>query len=375
MKNQELLEKIDQFNRLAICGYGELGRYIEDFVREKRPDKDVIIADNSLKNKTKEIILVDEACKILENTAFLLTTRTNNTMLMHQLINNGVPARQIMDALTEEAKDFLFQKRYEIKTNPLRRIQFEVDIVSHCNLNCKSCSQFSPISKEEYIDCEEMERDFQRLGKLFRGECERIYLIGGEPLLHQKIEECIRISRKHFAKGKISVFTNGLLLLKKDGEFWKALRKNDVGLIVTKYPIAQNYKAMFERAQKESVSIEYFNTTEDFKYMTNLGLDPDGLQDIKRSFALCTESNNCIKLRHGRLYTCTRPAVIRRFNEFFGLNLETSEKDSIDIYQCQTGEEILRFLATPIEFCKYCNFDYKSATEWGVTKKELSEWL
>ena len=375
MKNQKLIEKSDQYNRLVICGYGELGRYIETLVREKRPDADVIIADNSLKNKTKKTVLVDEACRSTENTGFLLTTRTNNRILMHQLKKKGVPERQIIDALTEEANDFLFRKRYELKTKPLKKIQFEVDIVSHCNLNCRSCSQFSPIANEEYIDCDEMERDFQRLGELFRGECERIYLIGGEPLLHHNIEECIRISRKYFVAGKISVFTNGLLLLKKDDKFWKALKQSDVGLILTKYPIAQNYRAMIERAQKEGVSIEFFNTTEDFKYMTNLGLDLDGSQDVKKSFALCNESNNCIKLRHGRLYTCTRPAVIHRFNEFFGLNLVTTEKNSIDIYNCCTGEEILHFLATPIEFCKYCRFDNKSATEWGVTKKELSEWL
>ena len=33
-------------------------------------------------------------------------------------------------------------------------LMFEVHLVDHCNLNCKGCSHFSPVSEKKFVDVE-----------------------------------------------------------------------------------------------------------------------------------------------------------------------------------------------------------------------------
>ena len=44
---------------------------------------------------------------------------------------------------------------------------FEIHLVEHCNLNCKSCDNYSPIAKEEYLDIKSFENDMKRMRELF----------------------------------------------------------------------------------------------------------------------------------------------------------------------------------------------------------------
>ncbi len=323
-----------------------------------------------------EVLSVESAVSLFPEAVFLISSLMHKNGIRRQLVELGVSDERIMLGVTGETQDFLTKKGQADKLRPLKKLQFEVDIAEHCNLNCKCCSQFSCIAEEEYIAPEKMRRDFKRLGELFEGICERIYLIGGEPLLHPRITECIGIAREYFPVGKISLFTNGILLLKCDEEFWDACRKNKISLIVTKYPISVDYQKIVDKACREKVDFEFFGTSEDFKFMINLGLDLEGSQDIDRNFVNCREANNCIKLKNGKLFTCTRPAAIHKFNRFFGQHLEVSEEDYIDIYEAASREEVLAKLAKPIPFCRYCNnFDKREAMEWGRTEKNIEEWL
>lgn len=44
-----------------------------------------------------------------------------------------------------------------------KQIRFIVDIVVHCNLNCKGCGHFSPLASESFLDLETFENDLRRL--------------------------------------------------------------------------------------------------------------------------------------------------------------------------------------------------------------------
>ncbi|MDE7204842.1 MAG: 4Fe-4S cluster-binding domain-containing protein, partial [Lachnospiraceae bacterium] len=323
-----------------------------------------------------EVYSVEKAVERFSEAVYLILNPVYADVMRQQLYQLGIVEKQIIHALTDEAEDYLMAYRRKGKEQSLSELQFEVDIVSHCNLNCKCCSQFSCIAEEEYINVEIMERDFKRLGELFAGQCKRIYLIGGEPLLHPNLSMCMSIARTYFPKGEISVFTNGVLLLKQKNEFWQICREKKISIIVTKYPITIDYEDIMKRAQKEQVSFKYFTTSEDFKFMINLGLDIDGMQDIEYNFFQCNEANNCIKLRDGKLYPCTRPAAIYRFNHYFGFDLQVCEADFIDIYRAVDKNEILRKLAEPIPFCRYCNvLKERSAMNWGKTEGKLEEWV
>lgn len=380
MKDVELQRIAEHYDHVVVFGYSDLGKYVYQILREPGSKRKMAYCDNMCAKQGQygeyEVLSVKDAAMRMGDALFLLTSRAHEGNMKKQLIDLLVPDGNILLGITEEAEGYVNQLRREKKYIPMKKIQFEVDITSHCNLNCKCCSQFSSIAEEEYIDLEEMEKDFCRLGELFCGEAERIYLIGGEPLLHPDIIGCMKIARRYFPKGEISVFTNGILLLQCNEEFWSACKEWRIDIIVTKYPIRLDYERILQKAADYQVGFEFFGTSQDFKYMTNLGLDIEGRQQIRDSFEYCIEANNCVKLRNGRLYTCTRPAAIYKFNRFFHMDLHVSEEDSIDIYRAESGEEILEFLARPIPFCRYCNVHgRKTAMEWGRTEGKMEEWV
>lgn len=379
MNNRELLVELRENETIVIFGCGIAGTYLYRYLKDTEWDGRIVFCDNAReKHGTHgeyEVFGVDEAVSHFPGAVYLILNPIYEFVMKKQLREAGISEEQIILAQTDEVRDYVSMCKQKNKRQLLTEIQFEVDIVGHCNLNCKCCSQFSGIADEEYINPEVMEMDFKRLGELFGGTCKRIYLIGGEPLLHPQLEDCIKIARKYFPIGRISIFTNGLLLLKKDGRFWRACRENRISIIVTKYPIQLDYDKIMEKARQEQIEFEYFTTSQDFKFMTNLGLDIDGAQDIQCSFYNCVEANNCIKLKDGKLYTCTRPAAIYKFNKYFALDLQVSEEDYIDIYKARNKEEILEKMTRPIPFCRYCKvLDERKAMLWGQTEGKLEEW-
>ena len=114
------------------------------------------------------------------------------------------------------------------------------------------------------------------------------------------------------------------------------------------------------------------------KTLIKYPFDLSGKQDIQWNYIHCTRSNKCITLKHGKIYTCPMAAhagIIRFAKEFFGLEIELSENDSINIYKIETFEEITNFLIHPIPFCRYCNPDIKDySLSWEPTTKKIDEW-
>lgn len=380
MKDVEVQSMAEHYSSIVIFGYGDIGKHLYYILKEKKEEAVLAYCDNICAKQGKygeyEVFSVEDAVEKFQNALFLITSKAHKENMENQLLGLNVHKDNIQFGVTEEAEDYVYRQRRKGKYAPMKLLQFEVDIVSHCNLNCKCCSQFSSIAGEEYIEPKDMEKDFRRLGELFHNEAGRIYLIGGEPLLHPDIIECMRIARRHFTKGQISVFTNGILLLQCSREFWLTCSDLGIDIIVTKYPVRIDYEAIKKKALEYHIGFDFFGTSQDFKYMTNLGLDIEGRQQIEDSFTHCIEANNCVKLKKGRLYTCTRPAAIYKFNQFFHTDLQESEEDSIDIYKAGTGKEILEFLAKPIPFCRYCNVHgKKTAMEWGKSEGKIAEWL
>lgn len=77
---------------------------------------------------------------------------------------------------------------------------------------------------------------------------------GGEPTLHPRLIDFMRITREKFPKSTIFFFTNGILLNKLEngvnGNLWQAIKDYDVTLMVTTYPTKLNYKRIDELAKK-----------------------------------------------------------------------------------------------------------------------------
>lgn len=253
-------------------------------------------------------------------------------------------------------------------------LHLEVVLADHCDLNCVGCDHFSPLAEPEFADCEEVARDLARLSSLFHGQAQEICLMGGEPLLHPDLIKFFKIARENFPDAHIFIVTNGVRLLNQPEEFWLACKEHNIGIEPTKYPIPLKFEEMEKRAAQYGVEYVYYNRNI-LKKMNLFRLDPEGRQNSRWSFLLCSRANHCVNLRHGRLYTCPVPPMARHFNKHFGKDLKDVPENSIDIYQANSSREILDFLARPIPFCRYCMMDQiKWNQPWRKSKREIGEW-
>ncbi|MCL2650422.1 MAG: radical SAM protein [Candidatus Azobacteroides sp.] len=252
-----------------------------------------------------------------------------------------------------------------------------IHLTDHCNLNCRGCDNFSPLSPEIFADITVFEHDCARIAELSNGHVQEVQLLGGEPLLHPQVVEFLNIARKYFPEVTIKMVTNGILLLKQKADFWEACRRNNIEIVVTKYPIKINHEAIEKHVKNEGVKFDFYGSTAEVeKNMQCMPFDLSGKQNARDSFLRCSSANRCISLDNGKIYTCTTIPYVKYFNAHFSKNLAVTEADYLDIYKVKNIDEILDFLCQPMPFCRFCN---QKGIIWdvgyGISKKDIQEWI
>ena len=253
---------------------------------------------------------------------------------------------------------------------------FELNIVDHCNISCLGCSHFSPIAEERVSSLESIKSDLQRMSELTAQNVDEIHILGGEPLLHPKLNEILTTSRELFPKSVLSVITNGASLLKQDSSFWDTCKLNDITIEVTKYPVNMDYDKIVKTVEEKGIKFKFHSYTgKKQKTLYKMPLDLNGSQSPETSFRNCTLANRWIALMDGKMYTCQVSPNVSHFNKKFDENLDLQDGDFIDIYKAKDIDEILTFLSTPKPFCKYCNIDgIINGIPWQSSKRKISEW-
>lgn len=252
--------------------------------------------------------------------------------------------------------------------------KIDVHITDHCNLNCKSCTHFSPLADEFYLDIKEYIGDIERLSELSKGDIGQIFLIGGEPLLHPQLKYFFQITRLNFPKTRIIVITNGILLNKQDNTFWEACKKSNIEIWLSQYHLNLDYDLMKQTAAKYNVFLG--NTTDigdDSNNWFKFTFDLNGEQDPVETYNNCA-LKKCVAIEHGRIFTCCISAHAKYFNKYFNQNLELTDEDSIDIYKVRSFDEIMQKVSNPIPFCKYCKRVKWEYQNWEPSRREISEW-
>jgi MoaA/NifB/PqqE/SkfB family radical SAM enzyme len=254
----------------------------------------------------------------------------------------------------------------------LKLLKFEIHIADHCNLNCKSCSHFSPLVNEKFLDIDMFRRDCEKLAELTNGKIECIRFLGGEPLLHKDLISFFDVARQYFKKTDSYIVTNGILLLKQNVEFWKSCKANNIYICISNYSVKINRNEISRLARLHGVKIVYIEEAK--AKWWGMKLDFNGQQNADENFRLCSQSNRCINLYEGKFYTCPAIAYIHHFNTYFNQHLSVTNDDYIDIYKVKNLDEILDFLCKTPPFCKYCTIKEQKKLEWGISKREISEW-
>ncbi len=251
-----------------------------------------------------------------------------------------------------------------------------VNILYHCNLNCKGCDHFSPIAAEKYHPKEQIENDLRQMRKILGDAIDNIAIEGGEPLLHPELSDILEMCRTVFPNINIGLYTNGIMLMNQQERFWDCCFRNDIGLEITKYPIKLDYDRICRKAEEHKVRCRYYSGGATVKTMGHYPLDLSGSQEPMESFLHCFHANNeCNMLDKGRLYTCTVAPTLPIFCSKFDIDLPLTSDDGIDIYSVSGKKELFELLSRPMPVCRYCDTMHRTFGHvWEQSNGEITEW-
>lgn len=156
--------------------------------------------------------------------------------------------------------------------------------------------------------------------------------------------------------------TNGISL-SQDAELIKVINDNNIIVDVTDYGILN--------VKKATAGVKRVITCSRNE-MYNISFDMAGQQDPNYSFHHCI-SAKCHYFKDGYLYQCATAVHVAAFNKYFDKHLPIAP--GMSIYE-HTAEELLKFLTTPCELCKYCNL-HKSPTTYHPfcrSERNIKEW-
>lgn len=272
--------------------------------------------------------------------------------------------------ILREPKAVTFLRRRVLRSRPVL-YHLDVHVTDHCNMRCKGCSHFSNISPKVFVDPATFERDFRRMAELFAGVKE-VYLLGGEPLLHPRLADLIRVAHRCFPRAKTYVVTNSLLVTRMDASVWTALAETGVILYCDLYPVGLPVTEIDALAAAHGARIKWTEPRDQF---FTIPIDVEGGQDAAASFAACEGVDNCVNLKDGRLYPCARIAYIDIFRERYGVDgLQATDADSMSIYGDVDGWQLMDFLLTPVPWCRHCDQEHLHFYDWERGDSSMEQW-
>jgi hypothetical protein len=247
----------------------------------------------------------------------------------------------------------------------------EILVTNHCNLSCKGCNVFAPLSEARFADAQQFDKDIHRLAELF-DRITKIGIVGGEPLLHPDLVRFMESARSASPQAEIYLVSNGILLAAQPDEFWEQMARQRIRLNVSDYPVKIDRGAIRTLAEKHQVELEFVGPRGQF---WNFPIRPEGDCNPAHSFEECRALLNCPMVADGKLYLCGRVGVTNVFQKATGLDLPVSENDFVDIYSDIDAFEIQERLTRPLDWCRFCDVDSKQVFDWESGKRVPEEWM
>lgn len=248
----------------------------------------------------------------------------------------------------------------------------ELQIVNHCNLNCKSCSHFAPLADKWFLDPDQLEHSLSQIPSSTLNFFDSFHILGGEPLLHPDLIKIIQIVRKYYIKD-IQILTNGILLTSMSKELFKECRKNKIQFFISLYKNVDSKKIenfVYNNGINANV---YKNNTHDLTFVRNK-IDISGSQNIHESFINCYYgdfSEKCLQLVDTKLYYCAMCAYIDIFNKKAKTNIKCDEY--LDLTNTSIYDIYDFINNTQLKFCAYCNNE--EMIDCQPSNKTIDEWL
>jgi organic radical activating enzyme len=243
---------------------------------------------------------------------------------------------------------------YAVEGGKIVTRSLEYSAAYHCNLRCAHCTHLSPFADATFPPFERFAEDLDALNGFAHTRVLR--LLGGEPLLNPSINDFLVHARKSGIADRVMVTTNGILLDRTDGTFWRHV---DL-VLVTRYPgisvdetIGRAVpKARAYGAELWVVSMQRFRKT--------IVTEPHSADWITRAiFRTCGDvhRHHCHMIHEGFLYRCAVPPFLSRYLSRLGAPPYDPRADGFPIHGAKNPvEELSDYLDSPIPpaACRWC---------------------
>lgn len=247
-------------------------------------------------------------------------------------------------------------------------------IVAHCNLKCKGCVSASNVREKNFDDPDWFETQAKRIKELFSG-VRTLRILGGEPLLHERLLDFITIARRTFPDAELTIISNGLLIPECSSELLQALHKLDVTFSITEFqPTGLIMRKIKKILSTNQVKYELRGAV----YVFRKSISLKNTLCAEDAFANCPK---CTALVDGIL-ACGEYHTLQLIRQCFDVNVNDSDKGlGINIFETMlNGWEINEFLSKPSRLCAYCvSYPCDRAAEFpwecNHTKAEVSDWV
>ncbi len=260
------------------------------------------------------------------------------------------------------SEDFLTSECISIKANPEDIIpHIETHAVDYCNLNCKACIHFSALYKKTEFDPGIIYRDIDAI-TAFKGGILSFYIMGGEPLLRDDLDEVIRYSRKRLPQSDIQVLTNGLLISRNMEKLWRCLNECNVTLTVSEYkPIKNRHSEIIEILEGYKVPYIIREYQEKEKFVKTISADVD------TQYPKTCICDGCVNVYKGMVARCPAVMYLDHVNNAFQINLPQEGIFPISDFDSVSGlNDEMRKRIPLCDHCVLCEIDWEQC---GKTKR------
>ncbi len=221
----------------------------------------------------------------------------------------SIAARGMVDGVLAPFARFLApMKPVVIDAGRVQSEALEVNAVSHCNIRCRWCSHASPDSSPGFAAEEVVANDLTALARWMH--VEHVRVLGGEPLLHPRLESLISAVRRTGVADSVRVLTNGLALQAVSDSFWRLVDEVHVSVYPgTALMIKRLLPETRARAERHGTAL----VVKHFDHFRVSYRAPDGDRALTgRVYRTCQIANvwRCLTVDAGRLYRCPQSAYL-----------------------------------------------------------------
>jgi hypothetical protein len=250
--------------------------------------------------------------------------------------------------------------------NRLSLPKLDLNLTEHCNLNCAGCNHFCPLAEQWFLTPEQAESELAQLSRLV-SHVERIFIVGGEPLLNPSVERFFGIAKKYYPRSILTLWTNGTLLSRMPQSFWESCREFGVEVRFTNYPQLRHKAPELVRLIRDQLGSFYGFDREDCCLMLCEKKTPG------KSLSQC--ALEIITLSRGKIYHCPYEAYVHFFNKRFQARFP--ERQGYDLAAPVVSAKGLQdYLVSPSELCQYCKDKNDIVlVDWSSTSCSPDAWV